>query len=216
MAYKALGKVRPEGTSLVELMDMFPDEAAAIEWFGAQVWPEGRFCGHCGSTRTREVRNAKPMPYWCSDCRSYFSVRTGTTIERSKVPLRKWAIAIHLCLTSLKSVSSMKLHRDLGISQKSAWFMLLRLRKAWARESGGDLTGPVEVDETYMGGRERNRHASKKPRSSRGTVAKIAVVGVKDRASNEVRAKVTESNSAKALQGFLAEHAAPGPTVYPD
>ncbi len=113
-------------------MDIFPTEEAATEWFEAQIWPNGRHCGHCGSVKTRKVPNAKPMPYWCTDCRSYFSVRTGTAIARSHIPLRKWAIAIYLCLTSLKSVSSMKLHRDLEISKKSAWFMLHRLREAWA------------------------------------------------------------------------------------
>ena len=79
-----------------------------------------RCCGHCGSIRTKEVPNAKPMPYWCSDCRSFFSVRTGTAIARSKIPLSKWAIAIYLCVTNLESVSSMKLHRDLNIAQSSA------------------------------------------------------------------------------------------------
>ena len=127
---------------IIELMDMFPTEESATRWFEAQVWPEGRCCGHCGSTRTSEVPNARPMPYWCSDCRSYFSVRTGTAIERSRIPLRKWAIAIYLCLTSLKRVSSMKLHRDLGISQKSAWFMLHRLGKL-GREKVAVATSPA-------------------------------------------------------------------------
>ena len=93
------------------------------------------------------------MPYWCTDCRSYFSVRTGTAIARSNVPLRKWALAIYLCLTSLKSVSSMKLHRDLNVSQKTAWFMLHRLREAWASETRGAFAGPVEADETFVGGK---------------------------------------------------------------
>ena len=117
--HKAPGKSDREGLSLVQLMDMFPDEAAATKWFEAQVWPTGRACGKCGSIDTYEIPSAKPMPYRCRDCQSYFSVRTGTVIERSKIPLRKWAIAIYLELTSLKSVSSMKLHRDLDLTQKN-------------------------------------------------------------------------------------------------
>ena len=111
MARKAPDKAHREGITVIELMDMVPDETTATAWFEDVLWGGERYCGHCGSTRTKEVPNAKPMPYWCTDCRSYFSVKTGTAITRSKVPLRKWAMAIYLCLTSLKSVSSMKLHR---------------------------------------------------------------------------------------------------------
>ena len=119
MAKKAPGKAHREGLTIVQLMDMFPTEEAATEWFESAVWPDGeRHCGKCGSTRTREVPNAKPMPYWCTDCRSYFSVRTGTPIARSNVSLRKWAIAIYLCLTNLKSVSSMKLQRDIAFRSR--------------------------------------------------------------------------------------------------
>ena len=114
MQYAAPGKAHREGISLITLMEMFPDEEAATKWFEAYMWPEGRCCGHCGSTRTVEASHRK-MPYWCSDCRSYFSVRTGTALSHSRIPLRKWAIAIYLEITSLKSVSSMKLHRDLEI-----------------------------------------------------------------------------------------------------
>ena len=123
---KAPGKSHREGITLIGLMNMFPTEEVSTEWFESVLWPGGRCCGHCGSTSTSAVPNAKPMPYWCTDCRSYFSVRTGTALERTKVPLRKWAIAIYLELTSLKSVSSMKLHRDLGVRQSTAWFMLHR------------------------------------------------------------------------------------------
>ena len=138
-----------------------------------------RCCGHCGSLSTSEVPNEKPMPYWCSTCRSYFSVRTGTPIAHSKIALRKWVIAIYLCLTSLKGVSSMKLHRDIGVSQAAAWFMLHRIREAWSGPSGKSFVGPVEVDETFFGGKARNMHAHKREQviKGRGSAGKTAVVG---------------------------------------
>ena len=214
---KAPGKAFREGVSLIELMDLFPTEEAATKWFEAQVWPDGRHCGHCGSVETTEVPNAKPMPYWCKDCRSYFSVRTGTAIARSKVPLRKWAIAIYLCLTSLKSVSSMKLHRDIKVSQPTAWFMLHRLREAWVQEPAVQFAGPVEVDETYIGGKRKNMPKSKrKALKGRGAVGKTAVVGAKDRDTNQVVARVVKHTDAETLQGFVAAHAAPSATVYTD
>ena len=160
MAKKAPGKAHREGLTVVESMDMFPTDEAATAWFESVVWPDGeRHCGKCGSVRTREVPNAKPMPYWCTDCRSYFSVRTGTPIARSNVPLRKWAIAIYLCLTSLKSVSSMKLARDIGVKQSTAWFMLHRIREAWAEDNDDELNGPIEVDGDLFR-REAREHAS--------------------------------------------------------
>ena len=102
MSQKAPGKSHREGISLVELFELFPDEATATAWFEASVWPTGRCCSHCGSLRTYPVPNANPMPYHCRDCRSYFSVRTKTALERSKIPLQKWAIAIYLEMTSLR------------------------------------------------------------------------------------------------------------------
>ena len=156
MMKKAPGRSHREGLSLIELFEMFPDEEAATKWFEDQVWPVERCCNHCGSLSTSEAPNAKPMPYWCKDCRSYFSVRTGTPIAHSKVSFRKWSIAIYICLTSLKSVSSMKLHRDIQVSQPTAWFMLHRIREAWGDEPSGDFAGPVEVDESYFGGTRRN------------------------------------------------------------
>ena len=217
MAKKAPGKAHREGLTIVELMDMFPTEEAATEWFESVVWPDGRHCSKCGSVRTREASHRK-MPYWCTDCRSYFSVKTGTAMQRSKVPLRKWAIAVYLCLTNLKSVSSMKLHRDLGVTQATAWFMLQRIREAWAEDDDDQFDGPVEVDETYFGGERRNMSKSKRAamNKSRGPVGKTAVVGVKDRDSNEVRAEVVQRTNGATLQGFIREHVEPGSTVYTD
>ena len=217
--HNAPGKADREGLDLIQMMNMFPDEAAAIQWFEAQVWGGHRCCGHCGSFDTSEVPNAKPMPYWCKDCRSYFSVRTGTAIARSNVPLRKWAISVYLCVTSLKSVSSMKLHRDIGVSQKTAWFMLHRLREAWAKESNGPFDGPVEVDEAYFGGRRKNMSNSRRNElkdTGRGSVGKTAVVGAKDRASNRVSVEVVERTDKATLHRFVADSAAPEATVYTD
>ena len=216
MARKAPGKAHREGLTVVELMDMFPTEEAATEWFESIIWPNGRHCPKCGSERTRKASHKK-MPYWCTDCRSYFSVKTGTAMQRSKVPLRKWAIAIYLCLTSLKSVSSMKLQRDIGVSQPTAWFMLHRIREAWASESDGPLDGPVEVDETYIGGRKKNMSKAKRREElGRGPAGKTMVMGAKDRETNQVAAQVLERKDRETMQGFIAEHAAPGAKVYTD
>ena len=217
-AYNAPGKAHREGITVVQLMDMFPTEEAATQWFEAVVWNGERCCGKCGSLRTSEVPNAKPMPYWCSDCRGYFSVRTGTPIARSNVPLRKWAIAVYLCLTSLKSVSSMKLHRDIGVSQPTAWFMLHRIREAWSGPNRRAFGGPVEIDETFVGGKARNMHAHKREQviKGRGTVGKTAVIGAKDRQTNRVSAAVVKNVDHPTLQGFVASTVKPGAKVYTD
>ena len=222
MSHTAPSKHYREGLSLIEVMDMFPDEAKATGWFESIVWPDGRCCGKCGGIKTREA-NHKTMPYWCTDCRSYFSVRTGTPLARSNVPLRKWSIAIYLCLTSLKSVSSMKLHRDLKVTQSTAWFMLHRIREAWAPKlsGGGEMpfSGPVEVDESYFGGKRKNMSNAKRREladTGRGAVGKTAVVGMRDRATNQVRAEVVESTDKTTLQGFVVEHTFPGAMVYTD
>ena len=212
MAKDGPGKAHREGISLLDLTEMFPDEASALKWFEELVWPHGRHCPRCGSTGTREAARTSTLPYWCPDCQKPFSVRIGTALESSKISLRKWAFAIYLETVNLKGISSMKLHRDIKVTQKTAWFMLHRIRETWNTERRGLFAGPVEIDETYMGGREGN----KKQRLGRGGVGKSVIAGAKDRATNEVRAEVVQATDAKTLQGFVADHAAPDATVYTD
>ena len=209
------GKSYRIGLTVEQLFDLFPNEDAAREWFENVRWGEGRYCGHCGSEHTKPVPNEKPMPYWCTDCRQYFSIKTGTPMHGSNLKLRKWVIAFYLMSTNLKGVSSMKIHRDLGITQKTAWYMIHRIREAWNLDEE-KAEGPVEVDEMYAGGKNANKHAHKKIKNANGTVGKTAVVGMKDRKTNQVQAKVVKHTNQETLQGFVNDRIVPGAKVYTD
>ena len=175
-------------------------------------WPDGIACPHCDSTNVQTGAKHKTMPYRCreKECAKRFSPKTGTVMEGTKLGMQTWIVATYLLSTSLKSVSSMKLHRDLDINQRSAWFLAHRLRVALARE-GGLFSGPVEVDETCMGGRRKALEGT-----GRGAVGKVAVVGAKDRATKRVAARVVRGTDKATLQGFVAAHTEPGATVYSD
>ena len=217
---KQTRKRQREKIGLVQLFEMFPDEQAAEKWFEETLWPHERGCGNCGSTRTKETPKRKPMPYWCSDCRKYFSARTGTPIAKTNVPLRKWAIAIYLELTSLKSIASTKLASDIDVTQTTAWFMLHRIREAWSQSSVDEpFDGPVEVDESYFGGRRRNMSNRKRKAladTGRGPTGKIAVAGIKDRASNQVQATVVPNTKSETLIRFIMKYVRPDTKIYTD
>ena len=152
-AHKAPGKSIRKGMTIIELFRLFPDDATAEKWFEDVRWGEDRastHCPKCGATeRISACNNHQPQPYWCGDCRKHFTVRANSVMHRSHIPLQKWAIAIYMWSTSLKGVSSMKLHRELGITQKSARHLAQKLRKAWPAENER-LLGPVEVDDAYI------------------------------------------------------------------
>ncbi|MYC70326.1 MAG: IS1595 family transposase [Gemmatimonadetes bacterium] len=204
-----------KGLSLPELIRMFPDDATAEAWFADTRWPNGPQCPHCGSWRIQSGTAHKTMPYRCRECRRWFSVRTKTVMAESKLGFQVWILAIYLLTTGIKGTSSMKLHRDLGVTQKTAWHLAHRIRAMW---QAGDfrLSGPVEADETYIGGKETNKHESRKLKAGRGTIGKIPVAGIKDRATKEVRAQITQPANKENLQRFVEEHREPDAMLYTD
>ena len=194
---------------------MFPDDATAEAWFVKQRWPDGLRCAHCGSENVNDKGNHPRMPYHCKECRKFFSAKTGTVMASSKLGYQKWAVAIYILTTGIKGTSSMKLHRDLGITQKAAWHMGHRIRETWA-SGKTPFFGPVEVDETYVGGKERNKHRNKKLKAGRGPVGKAAIVGARDRDTGQVVAKPIAFTDKSELQGFVREVSDVGSVVYTD
>ena len=217
MTQKAPGRSHRTGMTVMELLRKFPDDEAAEKWFEAQRWPEGRFCPDCGSTNTVVVASRKPMPYRCRDCRHHFSVRKGTVMQSSKLGLQKWAIALYMMTTGIKGTSSMKLYLEVGIRQGTAWFLMQRIREGFMDGQDKPFPGPVEADETFVGGKRKNMPKAKRAAlKGRGGVGKAIVVGVKDRPSKRVSAAVVENTEADTLQGFVTERTAEDATVYTD
>jgi len=164
--------------STFELFQMFPDQESARLYLESRLWPDGVMCPTC--RKGERITTRKGGYYRCNACQLDFTVRTGTIFERSHIPLHKWLYAMYLLVTARKGISSLQLSKEIGVTQKSAWFMLQRLREACGSKID-KLRGLVEIDETYVGGKEINKHEFKKLNRGRGSVGKEAVLGMRER-----------------------------------
>jgi transposase-like protein len=198
--------------STFQLFQLFPDQESARDYLEARLWPEGVKCPFCGSGE--KVTARKDGYYRCNPCKQDFTVRTGTIFERSHVPLHKWIYAMYLLITSRKGISSMQLSKEIGITQKSAWFVLQRLREACGSDFS-KLSGIVEVDEMYMGGKEKNRRKGEKLNPGRGPAGKKAVLGMRERGGRTKAMPISSPNSHN-LQSNIHAHVEVGSSIHTD
>lgn len=202
--------------TLLEAARYFADPDVAHEFTVRMVYPDGVFCTHCGTVRTPySIRSRNRRLFRCKDCGKDFTVKVGTIFEDSPLGLDKWLVAIWQIANCKNGISSYELSRALGVTQKTAWFMLHRIRLAMRTGSFKKLAGFVEADETFIGGKESNKHESKKLKQGRGAVGKAVVAGLLERGGG-VRAKVVPNTSSATLHQNVRENVYAGSALFTD
>ena len=198
--------------STFQLFNLYPDAETARKYLESRLWPDGAICPTCKAKDRITAR--KGGYYRCNACSLDFTIRTGTIFERSHVPLHKWIYAMYLLVTSRKGISSMQLAKEIGITQKSAWFVLQRLREACA-DNSELLKGIVEVDEMYIGGKETNRHFHKRHNLGVGPIGKTAVIGMRER-GGRTKATPIEGTGKISLYNAIKQNVQEGSTIHTD
>jgi len=203
--------------TLLEAIRYFADLDVATEYFAKARWPEGPVCPKCGVLDEKHYYLKSRRVWKCRACKKQFSVKVGTVMEDSPLGLDKWLPAMWLLVNCKNGISSYELAKDLGIQQKSAWFMLHRIRLAMQTGTFEKLSGQVEADETFIGGKARNMHKSKREEkiTGRGASGKVAVMGLLER-HGKVKTKVVPDTRSRTLQVEIRENVEPGSEVHTD
>jgi transposase-like protein len=210
-----VSETKKQPTNLLEAIQHFSDLDVATDFVAKLRWPNGPVCPRCGGVEYSYLTTRR---LWkCKECKKQYSVKLGTIFEDSPLGLDKWLPAVWLTANSKNGISSHELGRSLGITQKSAWFMLHRIRLAMQTGTFQKLDGAVEVDETFIGGKARNmhKHVRKQRITSTGGKDKTTVIGIKQR-GGVTRASVIEDRTRSTLLNHVAEHVEPGASVYTD